>query len=122
MQTLHDGRGVHQVSRAQRTREVRVQICDFDPVRLHFIHLDRSAEEKEEKVKLVCRLRGCCSDTTSAALKPPLEQKSLRGRGRAGSPRPGGRAAGRAGSGGGGAEPRGATPLHKAAILHSLTG
>lgn len=46
VQALYDGRGINQVPGAQWTCEVRIQICDFNPVGLHFIHLDRSAEEK----------------------------------------------------------------------------
>lgn len=39
VQALYDGRSINQVAGAQRACEVWVQICDFDPVRLHFIHL-----------------------------------------------------------------------------------
>lgn len=39
VQALYDGCSINQVAGAQRAGEVRVQICDFDPVRLHFIHL-----------------------------------------------------------------------------------
>lgn len=52
MQTFYDGRGVHQVPGAQRTREVRVQLCHFNPARLHFLHRDRSAEETERVLLL----------------------------------------------------------------------
>ncbi len=45
VQALYDGCGINEVSSAQGTCEVWIQICDFNPVRLHFIHLDSSAEE-----------------------------------------------------------------------------
>lgn len=45
VQALHDGGGVDQVAGAQWTCEVRTEICDFNPVGLHFIHVGRSAEE-----------------------------------------------------------------------------
>lgn len=39
VQALHDGGGVDQVAIAQWTCEVRVEIRDFNPVGLHFIHV-----------------------------------------------------------------------------------
>lgn len=45
VQALYDGRGIDQIAGAQWACEVWIQICDFDPVWLHFIHLDRSAGE-----------------------------------------------------------------------------
>lgn len=49
MQALYDGGGIDQVTGAQWTREVGIQICDFNPVGLHFIHVDRSAEETQQQ-------------------------------------------------------------------------
>lgn len=48
VQALHDGGGVDQVAGAQWTCEVRIEICDFNPVGLHFIHVGRSAEEAHQ--------------------------------------------------------------------------
>lgn len=41
VQALHDGGGVDQVASAQWTCEMRVEIQDFNPVGLHFIHVGR---------------------------------------------------------------------------------
>lgn len=49
VQALHDGGGVDQVAGAQWTCEVRIEICDFNPVGLHFIHVGRSAEEAHQQ-------------------------------------------------------------------------
>lgn len=49
MQALYNGGGIDQVTGAQWTCEVGIQICDFNPVGLHFIHVDRSAEETQQQ-------------------------------------------------------------------------
>lgn len=49
VQALYDGGGIDQVTGAQWTCEVGIQICDFNPVGLHFIHVDRSAEETQQQ-------------------------------------------------------------------------
>lgn len=54
VQALYDGRGINKVASAQWTCEVLIQICDFNPVGLHFIHLDRSAEETHNNTTASC--------------------------------------------------------------------
>lgn len=49
VQALHDGGGVDQVASAQWTCEVRVEVCDFNPVGLHFIHGGSGSAEESQR-------------------------------------------------------------------------